>query len=592
MRYQSAAEMRADLQSLVADHSAQAESTESRGRSRWKWLAAGATVCIAMIAGGSYWHWHKPVRFVEGDTIVLADFDNQTGDAVFDDTLKQGLSVQLDQSPFLDLVSDRKVNQTLKEMGRYAGDHLTPEVSREVCQRMGSKAVVAGSIAGLGSQCVIGLKAVSCNTGDVLADVQERAAGKGAVLKALDKAAVSMRSKLGESLGSVEKYATPLDEATTPSLEALKAFSLGRNAKGDTASLPFYKRAAELDPNFAVAYQSISVVYGNRNEVEQSAENARRAYELREKVSERERVSIEASYYVHTTGELEKAVQACELWQQNYPRDVVSYGKLGFIYASLGRLKEFLEVMQEATRINPNRWRTYGNLAIAYQYLNRLDEADKAYGQGNAKKGELEGESFLAGHYLLAFLKGDTAQMAQLAAAAMGKPGTEDLLRASQADTEAWHGKLKNASKLTQLPMDSAQHNDAKETAAAYQAAAALREVESGHREEARADADSALKVAPNRDVRAMAALALARAGEYARAEKVAAELHKQFPLTRWCRGIAADYPSRGRIGTQRPQTGSGTLGSNRRDRARAADHSLRVSVPSLCAGRGLSHAA
>ena len=311
--------MRADLESLATPQSKQSESGKSRKSSRWRWLAAGATVCIAMVAGGSYWHWHKPVRFVEGDAIVLADFDNQTGDAVFDDTLKQGLSVQLDQSPFLDLVSDRKVNQTLKEMGRHAADRLTPEVSREVCQRMGSKAVVAGAIAGLGSQYVIGLKVVSCNNGDVLADVQERAAGKEAVLKALDKAAVSVRSKLGESLSSVEKYATPLDEATTPSLEALKAFSLGRNAKGDTASLPFYKRAAELDPNFAVAYQSMSVVYGNLNEVERSAENARRAYELREKVSERERVSIEASYYVHTTGELEKAVQACELWQQNYP---------------------------------------------------------------------------------------------------------------------------------------------------------------------------------------------------------------------------------------------------------------------------------
>ena len=205
----------------------------------------------------------------EKDTIVLADFDNKTGDEVFDDTLKQGLAVQLEQSPFLDLISDSKVNQTLKLMGRPAGDRLTPEVTREVCQRTGSKAMVTGSIASLGSQYVIGLKAVNCDTGDVLAEVQEQAAGKETVLKALDAAAVSLRGKLGESLSSVQKYATPLAEATTPSLEALKAYSLGRKtqyAKGDTAALPFFKRAVELDPNFAMAYAALSVVYSNLNE--------------------------------------------------------------------------------------------------------------------------------------------------------------------------------------------------------------------------------------------------------------------------------------------------------------------------------------
>ena len=322
-------------------------------------------------------------------------------------------------------------------MGRPAGDRLTPEVTREVCQRTGSKAMVTGSIAALGSQYVIGLKAVNCNTGDVLAEAQEQAAGKEAVLKALDAAAVSLRSKLGESLSSVQKYATPLEEATTPSLEALKAYSLGlkmRSAKGDTAALPFFKRAVELDPNFAMAYAAMAAVYGNLNEVGRAAENARKAYELREKVSERERFSIEANYYLTATGELEKAAQVYELWQQTYPRDAAPYANLGFIYAAFGNWEKALEEAREAMRLEPNDEVNYPNLGAAYVSLNRLDEAEAVYKQAEERK--LEGEFLLQNRYQLAFLKGDTAQMAQLVSAAMGKPGTEDLLLAAQADTE------------------------------------------------------------------------------------------------------------------------------------------------------------
>jgi tetratricopeptide (TPR) repeat protein len=426
------------------------------------------------------------------------------------------------------LVSERKVNETLKLMGRPAGDRLTPEVTREVCQRTGSKAMLTGSIAELGNQYVIGLKAVSCNTGDMLAEAQERAAGKEAVLKALDAAAVSLRGKLGESLSSVQKYATPLDEATTPSLEALKAYSLGR-AKGDTAALPFFKRAVELDPNFAMAYRSMAIVYSNLSEAGRAAENARKAYELRGKVSERERFSIEAIYYTYTTGELEKAAQTYELWQQTYPRDAVTYGSLAFIYASLGNLEKALEEAREAMRLGPNDQVHYGNLGNDYTNLNRLDEAEAVYKQAEERK--LESEGLLANRYTVAFLKGNAAQMAQLVSAAMGKPGTENLLLAYQADTEAWYGKLKNARELTRRAMDSAQHNDAKEAAATYQAAAALREVESGNRAQARAEAAAAVKLAPNRDVQAMAALALARAGDTAGAERLVAKLDKTFPL-------------------------------------------------------------
>jgi eukaryotic-like serine/threonine-protein kinase len=252
---------------------------EHRG-TRWKLVIPTAAAAVAL-AAGSYFYFHRPPKLTDKDTIVLSDFDNKTGDAVFDDTLKQGLSVQLEQSPFLNLLSDPKVNETLKLMGRSAGDRLTPEVTREVCQRTSSKTMLTGSIAALSSQYVIGLKAVNCNTGDVVAQAQEQAAGKEMVLKALDNAAVQLRSKLGESLSSVQKYATPVEEATTPSLEALKAYSLGVKtsyAKGGTAALPFWKRAVELDPNFAMAYAWMSSHYRDQREVGRAAENARKAH--------------------------------------------------------------------------------------------------------------------------------------------------------------------------------------------------------------------------------------------------------------------------------------------------------------------------
>ena len=535
LRYQHAADMRTDLQRLKRDtesgRSAAAEAPAARVGRLWK-IAFPVLLVALLVAGELYYRSHQQSkRLTDKDTIVLSDFDNKTGDAVFDDTLKQGLSVQLEQSPFLALVSERRVNETLRLMGRSPDDRLTANITREVCQRTGSKAMLTGSIAGLGSQYVIGLKAVNCDTGDVLAEAQEQAAGKEAVLKALDNAAASLRSKLGESLSSVQEYATPVEEATTPSIEALKAYSLGvktRYAKGFTAALPFWKRAVELDPNFAMAYSNLGTVYFNLNEGERGAENSRKAYELREKVSERERFLIEGNYYQFATGELEKAAQTFELWQQAYPRDDLPYRRLGFISADLGNWEKALEEFRAALPLEPNRADNYLNLGIACTALNRLEEAEAVYKQAEERK--LESELLLQSRYWLAFLKDDAAQMAQLLLAAMGKPGFEDLMLATQADTEGWYGKLRNAHELTGRAMDSAQHNDAKEAAAAYQAAAALREVEAGKREQARAEANAALKVAPNRDVRAEAALVLARAGDTAGAEKLAAELDKTFP--------------------------------------------------------------
>ena len=537
LRYQHASEMRTDLRRLKRDSdssrtvvtAAETGVKPARKSIRWGAVTGATLLVIGLAVGGWLFFSRKAQALTEKDTIVLADFDNKTGDAVFDDTLKQGLSVQLEQSPFLNLLSDRRVNETLKLMGRPAGDRLTPEVTQEVCQRTSSKAMLTGSIAGLGSQYVIGLKAVNCTTGDVLAEEQAQAADKEVVLKALDNAAVGLRGKLGESLSSVQKYATPVEEATTPSLEALKAYSLGqkaRLAKGDTAALPFYKRAVELDPNFAMAYRAIAAVYGSCNEVGRAAENARKAYGLRASVSERERFFIEASYYMYVTGELEKAAQTYELWKQTYPRDDVPYGNLGYISGSLGNLEKALEETREAMRLDPN-W--YDNLATYQMALNQLDDAEALVRQTGERKQEHRDP--LAIRYVLAFLKGDAGQMEQLVTAAMGKPGTEDELLSMQSDTEGWYGKLKNARELTRRATDSAEHNDAKETAAAYLAAAALREVASEIREHALAEANAALILAPNRDVQAMAALALARAGDTAGAENLAAKLDRTFPM-------------------------------------------------------------
>jgi DNA-binding winged helix-turn-helix (wHTH) protein/tetratricopeptide (TPR) repeat protein len=509
-----------------------AEVTGTSGR-LWKLLIPATAILVAAIGGWFYFRSHRTATaLTEKDTIVLADFDNKTGDAVFDDTLKTALNVSLRQSPFLNVLSDSEVEKTLQQMTRPAGTRLTPEVVRELCQRAGSKAYLAGTIGSLGSRYVLGLRAVNCRSGDTLAEEQVTAASKEKVLDTLGEAASKLRGELGESLSSVQKYETPVADATTSSLEALKAYSLGqktRFAKGETAALPFFKRAVELDPKFALAYRAMAVAYSDGNEIGRAAEYSRKAHDLREKVSERERFSIDGFYYLIATGELEKAAQTYELWKQTYPRDFIPYGNLGYIYVSLGNYEKALEESREALRLEPNNAVSYLNVGGEYTSLNRLDEAEVVYKQAEERR--LESETLLLGRYQLAFLKGDAPKMAQLASAAMGKQGTEDLLLAAQADTEGWYGKLKNAHELSRRAMNSAQHNDAKESAASYQAAAALREVESGNQEQARADANAALKLAPNRDVRVVAAQALARAGDTTAAERLVAELDKTFPL-------------------------------------------------------------
>jgi DNA-binding winged helix-turn-helix (wHTH) protein/Tfp pilus assembly protein PilF len=492
-----------------------------------------AVVLVLTATGVFLWHHRTQAKqLTNKDVLVLADFTNTTGDAMFDETLRQGLAIQLEQSPFLNLVTEERIGQVLRMMGQPADARLTPAVALEICERTASAAVLNGSIANLGSQYVLGLRAVDCRNGHVLDAEQAQATRKEDVLNALSKIASRFRTRVGESLATVEKYDTPLVDATTPSLEALKAYSLGRRrlaTGGNIAARPYFRRAVELDPNFAMAYAYLSTTYGNHREPELAAENIRKAYELRVKVSERERFYIESHYYANGTGELEKALQVLEQWQQTYPGYYSTYNTSGAIYRLLGNPEKALDEGREAMRLDPNHGLNYMNLGVYYVSLNRLEEAEAVFRQAEERK--LKYDALPRFRYLLAFLKGDTARMAQVASAAMGTPGEEDLILAAQADTEAWYGRLKDARELKRRAMDSALLNSGKGTAASYQGEGALLEAASGNLRLARADANAALKLAPDRNERLMAALAIAQTDDTAAAEKLAAGLDKDFPL-------------------------------------------------------------
>jgi tetratricopeptide (TPR) repeat protein len=443
--------------------------------------AAGVVLVAALIAGGLYWRSRsetsvtKATPLTEKDTIVLADFTNTTNDPVFDGTLKQALAVDLEQSPFLNILSDRKVGETLRLMGRPPNDRITQDVAKELCVRTGSKAILAGSVSNLGSQYVVGLEAVACGSGDTLAKEQAEASSKEDVVKALGSAASSLRTKLGESLASVQQFNVPI-EATTTSLEALKTFSMGvttLRTKGDAEAIPFFKRAIELDPNFAMAYAILGLSYANMSQPSLSAENLKKAYEMRERVSEKERLRISADYYAFVTGELEKEAQTYELWIQSYPRDAVPHGNLGVNFAALGQYEKAVAETQEALHLEPNNVVSYGNLGQIFVALNRLDDAEAMFEQALAHN--LDSGSMRWQMYYLAFLRGDSTQMAQQLAWGAGKPGAEDPLLSAQSDTEAYYGRLAKARDYSRRAVDSATRADSKETAALWRGWAMLR---------------------------------------------------------------------------------------------------------------------
>jgi eukaryotic-like serine/threonine-protein kinase len=501
------------------------------GKKLWKIMVPVAVIVVAaLVVGGLYFRSRHAAPLTEKDTIVLADFTNTTGDTVFDDTLKQALAVDLGQSPFLNILSEDKVRQTLREMTRSPSERLTRDLAREVCLRAGSKAYLSGSIASLGNQYVIGLNTVNCQTGDSLAEEQERATGKEQVLAAMDKAAAKFRNEVGESLSSVQKFDVPLEQATTNSLEALKAYTLGLKTgreKGDAEALPFNKRAIELDPNFAMAYSRMGVNYYNLNQPSLGTEYVKKAFDLRERVTEREKLHITALYYTLATGELEKSNQAYELWVQVYPRDDLAYGNLGTDYMVLGQYEKAATETREALRLEPNAVVSYENLGEIYLALNRFDEARTTTEEALGRK--LEDIPLHLNLYALAFFQGNAAAMRQQADWAIGKPGAEDWMLSVESDTEAWSGRLGKARELSRQAVETARRSDEKEPAALWQANAAIREALFGNVEAARQNAAAAIALAPgSRDAEAQAALAYALAGDAAHAKSLADDLAKR----------------------------------------------------------------
>ena len=497
---------------------------------RWKILVPAAVLIAALTIAGLLWRSRQPQALTEKDAIVLADFANATGDSVFDGTLKQALAADLEQSPFLNVLSEDRVNGTLRLMGRSPGERVTEPLAREVCQRTASKALLAGSIANLGAHYALGLRAINCQTGDSLGTAEAEAESREKILSAVGQAAAAMRAKLGESLGSIQRFDKPLDEVTTSSLEALKAYTQSRTVD-DERALPLVKRALELDPNFAQAYASMAVTYANLGQASLAIENTRKAYALRERVSEREKLYISAQYYTMGTGEIEKANQQYELWTRDFPKDDLPHGNLANNYGYLGQYEKAAAETREQFRLAPDQNQAvgYANLGIYYLALIRLDEARITLEKGLALRADAP--YFLAAIYYLAFLQNDAVAMQQQVTSAMGKPGSEDWMLSVDSDTEAYHGRLGKARKLSRQAVESAQRNGATETAALWQVNEAVREAEFSNASQAHQLASSALSLAPGRDIQILAALAMARSGDPSGAQKIAEQLNRDYPV-------------------------------------------------------------
>jgi eukaryotic-like serine/threonine-protein kinase len=568
LRFQSAAEMRAELKRLKRDtdtgrraaiieveDEVQAETPSStatrpssgkqKGASAapqpivgerprlwtWKILVPAAVVLFALVAGGLFWWTRRSPKLTEKDTVVLADFTNTTGDAVFDDTLKQALSVELAQSPFLNVLPDQRMQQTLSLMSRPANEKVTQNVAREICQRTQSRALLAGSIAPLGSHYVIGLNAQNCVTGDLLAQEEAEASRKEDVLKALDQATTKLREKLGEALPSLQKFDVPAEQATTSSLDALKAYSMAtklRAEKGDVEAIPMFKRAIELDPSFALAYGAMGRAYANLGERELAATNIQKAFELSDRVSAREKLRISSYYYSIVRENLEKSLESHALWVQEYPEDELARRGLGANYSDLGQSEKASAAYLEELRINPNDSIGYGNLIAEYTTLNRLDEAKTEYQQAIAH--HLEHPYIHSNRYIIAFLENDTAEMARQVAWGEGKPAVEDTFLSLMASTEEYYGRLAKGRELAQRAVESAKRSEENETAANHEIVEAQAEADYGNSERARQGAVAALSLSSSPDVLPEAALALAIAGDTARAQAIAEDLMKRMP--------------------------------------------------------------
>ena len=501
---------------------------------RW-WIVAGAAILIigiGLAVGSRMFFPHKVHALTDKDTIVLADFANATGDPVFDGTLRQGLSVQLEQSPFLSIIPDEKIQQTLGLMGQPADTKLIPAIAREVCQRTSSAAVLDGSIAKIGTQYLLTLKAVNCKNGETLASTEAQASDENHVLNALGKVSVEIRNKLGESLSTIQKFDTPLEQATTPSLEALKAFSSAMQAvrtKGPEAATPFFKHAVELDPNFAVVYAYLGVMASTTLEPSLSVDYRTKAFELRDRASEAEKYWITATYHKGVTGNIPKAMEACDLWVQDYPRAEVPHMYLGAaILPIVGQYERALEETIEGVRLRPDFALAYDFRIRAYTAVNRFDEAKASHAQAVERKLHTPFSDVIL--YELAFAENDTAGMAQHAEKLEALPRLGHEILSMEGDTAAYSGRLKDARELTGRAVDNAKRGGEKDAPALYSGTAGLREAWFGNTGEARRGATLALKLSSGRDLQYFAALAFAYTRDDARAKALADDLDKRFP--------------------------------------------------------------
>ncbi len=540
----------------VAAHISAVQAASGRGiavaeKSSWKKMAIAAGVLIAAaIAGGIFFRSRQASALTEKDTVVLADFSNTTGDPVFDGTLKQALAVHLEQSPFLRVIPASRVQETLGFMGRPTNERLTADLARELCLRVGSKAMLSGSVASLGSQYVLTLNATNCQTGDSLAQEQAEAARKEQVLSALGGAASKLRGKLGESLASVQKFDVPIQQVTTSSLEALKAFALG-NAEFDHGremeSLPFYRRAVELDPNFAWVYARMGTIYSNAGEQERAKENTRKAYELRDRVSEREKLYITEHYYQTVTGELEKEIETLQLYGRTYPNDSIPTNNLSVGYEQTGDFEKAAEAARETLRIEPNSANGYVNLGYAYAASGRLDEAQQTIDQGlklfpNAESGHWSA-------YWMALVAGKRDVAERELAWSKGKPGEFRFLR-GEALAAMNEGKLRQARELIERAMELERNQNLKEVESADLGLLASAEADLGVCDRARQDA-ARLSTNPTRDGSVLAADVFATCGDTAKAEATAADLGKKYPLDTFTQ--KSDIPQiRARVELQR----------------------------------------
>ena len=533
-RYQHASELRTDLQRLQRDSDSSRAIVRTTptipSRKRWKIVVPTIAALMLFLVAG-YRYFRRPPKLTDKDTIVLADFANTTGDPVFDGTLRQGLSVQLEQSPFLSIVSDQQIQRTLQMMDLKPDAKLTANIARELCQRTASAAVLEGSIAQIGTPYLLTVKAVNCSSGETLVSAEAQASDKNHVLDALGKTASEMRNRLGESLSTVQKFDTPLDQATTPSLEALKAYSSARRETSPLA-IPLFKRAVELDPNLAVAYAWLGIWYTSTGEPTIAANYTSKAYQLRERASEPEKYFISAIYYKEVTGNLEKAEQTCKLWIQTYPRASMPHTYLsGAIYPALGRYDGVVSEAREGIGLkdfSSSYAASYAMLMEGYVALNRYEEAKATYRQ--ALEHKLYHHYYPEDLYLVAFMQNDAAGMKQQVTQSAGQPEVVGMLLAYEADTAAYSGRLREAEELTRRAMESAKKAGKEEKAATFSATSGLREALFGNAGEARRLAMLATQHSSGVDVQYGSALGVAYAGDAKRAQDLTLGLDKRFP--------------------------------------------------------------